>query len=330
MSRSPGYSYPRYLAAKKSLDDRSLNRQVWQRFAELLPQINKDRPLRLLEVGAGIGTMIERVLEERLLSRATYTAIDADVASIGEAARRLPGRAAQHGLRVSPDRRPGSSSQGRRWRLRVQPDQRAEPDAVRDVTVELEAVELSAFVRREQGHQTWDVLLAHAFLDLVDVVAVLPELVSVLSPGGLVYSTLTFDGATIFQPQIEPRLDAQIEALYHRSMDQRHGAGARSGGSRAGRQLFGHMRTAGLEVIAAGSSDWVVFAGPDGYPADEAYFLGCILDTLETALDGHPELDARRFADWLARRRAQLEDGALVYIAHQLDLLGRLSKKPPA
>ena len=196
--------------------------------------------------------------------------------------------------------------------------------------VELEAVELSAFVRREQGSQTWDVLLAHAFLDLVDVASVLPELVSVLSPGGLVYSTLTFDGATIFQPQIEPRLDAQIETLYHRTMDQRHVAGARSGGSWAGRQLFGHMRTAGLEVVAAGSSDWVVFAGPDGYPADEAYFLGCILDTLETALDGHAELDARRFADWLARRRAQLENGSLVYIAHQLDMLGRLPKKPSA
>lgn len=325
MSRSPRYSYPRYLAAKKRLDDRSLNRQVWQRFAELLPQAGRDRPLRLLEVGAGIGTMIERVLEERLLSRATYTAIDADVASIGEAARRLPGWAAQHGLRVSPERSPGSSSQDRRWRLRLQPDQRAGPDAVRAVMVELEAVELSAFVRREQGKQTWDVLLAHAFLDLVDMASVLPELVSVLSPGGLVYSTLTFDGATIFQPQIEPWLDAQIETLYHRTMDQRHGAGAR-----AGRQLFSHMRTAGLEVVAAGSSDWVVFAGPDGYPADEAYFLGCILDTLETALDGHPELDARRFADWLARRRAQLEDGSLVYIAHQLDLLGRLPKKPPA
>ena len=330
MNRSPRSSYPRYLAAKKRLDDRSLNRQVWQRFTELLPQTAKDRPLRLLEVGAGIGTMIERVLEERLLSRATYTAIDADVASIGEAARRLPGWAAQHGLRVSPARLPGSSSQERRWRLRLPPGHSAGPDAVRDVMVELEAVELSAFVRREQGKQTWDVLLAHAFLDLVDMASVLPELVSVLSPGGLVYSTLAFDGATIFQPQIEPRLDAQIETLYHRTMDRRHGAGARSGGSRAGRQLFGHMRTAGLEVVAAGSSDWVAFAGPDGYPADEAYFLGCILDTLETALDGHAELDARRFADWLARRRAQLEDGSLVYIAHQLDLLGRLPKKPPA
>ena len=330
MTRSPRYSYPRYLAAKKSLDDRSLNRQVWQRFTELLPRASQDRPLRLLEVGAGIGTMIERVLEKRLLSRATYTAIDADAASIGTAARRLPGWAAQHGLRVSPARPPGSSSQERGWRLRLQSGHSAEPDAVRDVTVELEAVELSAFVCRERGNQTWDVLLAHAFLDLVDVASVLPELVSVLSPGGLLYSSLTFDGATIFQPQLEPRLDAEIEALYHQTMDQRRIAGARSGGSRAGRQLFGHMRNAGLEVVAAGSSDWVVFAGPDGYPADEAYFLGCILDTLETALDGQAELDARRFDDWLARRRAQLEDGSLVYIAHQLDLLGRLPKKPPA
>ena len=325
MTRPPRYSYPRYLAAKKSLDNRSLNRQVWQRFVEVLPRASRDRPLRLLEVGAGIGTMVERVLEKRLLSRATYTAIDAELASISEAARRLPRWATQHGFRVSPAPSSAPSFQDRRWRLRFQSGQ----DGEQDIAVELEAVELSAFVRREQGRQTWDVLLAHAFLDLMDVTSILPGLVSVLSPGGLLYCTLTFDGATVFQPQLEPQLDAQIEALYHRTMDQRRIAGARSGESRAGRHLFGHMRTAGVEVLAAGSSDWVVFAGSDGYPADEAYFLHCILDTVEAALTGHPELDAERFTAWLAQRHAQVEHGSLVYITHQLDVLGRLPKNPP-
>ncbi len=320
MIRPHHYSYSRYLAAKKSLDDRSLNPRVWQRFAEALPQAGQDRPLRLLEVGAGIGTMVERVLEKRLLSRATYTAIDVEWATITEAARRLPRWAGQHGFHVSQ----APPSQDRCRRLRFQSGQ----EGGQDIAVELEAVELSAFVRREQGRRTWDVLLAHALLDLVDVPSVLPGLVSVLSPGGVLYCTLTFDGATIFQPQLEPQLDAQIEALYHRTMDQRRIAGVRSGESRAGRHLFGHMRTAGVEVVAAGSSDWVVFAGSDGYPADEAYFLHCILNTVETTLTGHPELDAKRFTAWLARRHAQVEHGSLVYIAHQLDLLGRLGTPP--
>jgi hypothetical protein len=68
----------------------------------------------------------------------------------------------------------------------------------------------------------------------------------------------------------------------------------------------------------------VVFAGPDGYPADEGYFLHFILHTMHTALEGHPDLDAACFEDWVAQRHAQVERGALVYIAHQLDFLGRV------
>jgi hypothetical protein len=67
-----------------------------------------------------------------------------------------------------------------------------------------------------------------------------------------------------------------------------------------------------------------VFAGPEGYPADEAYFLHFILHTIYTALAGHPQLDAERFATWITERHTQVEQGTLVYIAHQLDFLGCL------
>jgi hypothetical protein len=96
------------------------------------------------------------------------------------------------------------------------------------------------------------------------------------------------------------------------------------GDSRAGRRLFAHLRTAGVDVLAAGSSDWVVFAGANGYPADEAYFLHDIINTIGTALTGHPRLDAERLRTWEAQRHAQIDQCALVYIAHQLDVLGRV------
>lgn len=312
-------SFVRYLTAKKSVDDRSLNHHVWQSLVDALPPTSSARPLRMLEVGAGIGTMIERLLEKQLLSQATYTAIDAQPANIIEAERRLPQWATENGFRVSPSLPGDPISPERRRQFRLQ---RSGHDLQQDVAVELEAIDLSAFVRRAQGRRSWDVLIAHAFLDLIDVPSLLPELFSILAPGGLLYCTLTFDGATVFQPPIDTGLDAQIETLYHQTMDQRLIAGTRSGESRAGRHLFGHLRDAGAEVLAAGSSDWVVFAGPHGYPADEAYFLHFILDTIETALTGHPDLDAARLANWLAERHAQVGQGTLVYIAHQLDLLG--------
>ncbi|MDE0464822.1 MAG: hypothetical protein OXH93_20555, partial [Caldilineaceae bacterium] len=69
-----------------------------------------------------------------------------------------------------------------------------------------------------------------------------------------------------------------------------------------------------------------VHAVGGGYPADEAYFLGCILHFVESTLSGHPELDGGEFGEWLALRRGQVARGELVYVAHQLDYCGRVGR----
>ncbi len=277
------YSFTRYLAAKKSVDDRALNEYTWQALARALPQ----KGMQVLEIGAGIGTMVERIIERRLFAAdVAYTAIDTQPANIDEARRRL---------RKLP----------------------------KSFTLQLEAIDLFDFAAREQGHKQWDLLIAHAFLDLMDLPRALPLLFSLLKPDGLFYFTLNFDGATILQPLIDPEIDPQIMALYHRTMDERIIDGHRSGDSQTGRHLFAQIKAAGGEVLAAGSSDWVVFAGSDGYPADEAYFLQFIIHTLQQALQGHPELDQTLFEAWIAQRQAQIAAGTLVYIAHQLDFCGR-------
>ena len=71
-----------------------------------------------------------------------------------------------------------------------------------------------------------------------------------------------------------------------------------------------------------------MFAGPNGYPADEAYFLHYIIHTIHMALATHAELDPDRFERWIQQRHAQVEDQTLVYIAHQLDIVGRTSTQP--
>jgi hypothetical protein len=43
-----------------------------------------------------------------------------------------------------------------------------------------------------------------------------------------------------------------------------------------------------VDVLAAGSSDWVVFAPANGHPADEGYFLHDIVHTIGTARIGLP------------------------------------------
>jgi SAM-dependent methyltransferase len=276
------YSFIRYLSAKKSVDDRALNQHVWQAMAKVLPA-----QARILEIGAGIGTMVERFAEHGLLDGVVYTAVDNQPDNISEARRRL-----KH----------------------------------LNKKIHLETSDLFDFIRREQGQQTWDIIIAHAFLDLMDIPATLPQLFSLLKPGGHFYFTINFDGVTILQPTIDLVLDSQIEQLYHQTMDDRITDGRPSGDSRSGRHLFHQLRQAGGEILAAGSSDWVVFAGPDGYRADEAYFLQFIVHTMQQALAGHPELDAAQFADWIAQRQRQIKNGVLVYIAHQIDFWGHVPK----
>ena len=302
------YSFPAYLSAKKSVDDRALNRHVWQSLVNALPAVTPARPLRVLDVGAGTGVMLERMLEWGLLTDAAYTAIDADSGNIDAACESLPRWANEQGFHVTSD------GEGRLLFQRGQ----------QNVLVELEAISIFDFIEREQTRRDWNLLIAHAFLDLMSLETALPTLFKALSPGGLFYFTINFDGATIFEPEIDAQFEALIETLYHRTADERRTAGRPSGDSRAGRHLFQHLRVAGARILDAGSSDWVVFAGPDGYPGNEAYFLHFIINTIYTALHGHPQLDSERFARWVDERHRQVEQGTLTYIAHQLDFLGRV------
>ncbi|CUS05113.2 conserved protein of unknown function [Candidatus Promineifilum breve] len=276
------YTFSRYLAAKRPIDDRSLNHHVWQTVRAALPA----GPLAVLEVGAGIGTMIDRLHERGLLAEGSrYTAVDADPALLAEARTRLAARELP-------------------------------------VTLELVAADVHAFARRERGRRTWDLLVAHAFLDLVDAPALLPELFALLRPGGLFWFTINFDGLTALEPPVDPGFDDLVIDLYHRTMDERRLDGRPTGGSRAGRALLRQIPAAGGHILAAGASDWVVMPQAGHYSDDEAYFLHHMLHFFESSLTGRPELDPERFAAWLARRRAQIDAGELALIVHQIDVGG--------
>ncbi len=305
MSGENKYSFTRYLAAKKGVDDRAINQLVWEILKSNLPAATPGRPLKVLEVGAGIGTMIERMFDWELLSHSHYTAIDNDPANITYAHKRMQEWAVNGGYAMA------QATDG----LQIShPDQH--------ITLVLENIDLFDFITSEL-HQTWDLLVAHAFLDLVDIRSTLPLLLHLLKPRGMFYFTINFDGLTLLEPTIDPSLDDLIQELYHRTMDERIVAGKRAGDSRTGRRLFGNLKAAGAEILGAGSSDWIVFPTSDGYPADEAYFLHFIIDTIHQALAMHPKLDAQQFSAWIAKRHTQIENAELVFIAHQIDLVGR-------
>jgi SAM-dependent methyltransferase len=300
------FSYPRYLAAKKSVDDRALNRQVLEALAQTLRPQQESGPLTFLEVGCGIGTMIERLWDWGILTNADYTAVDLLPENIAEAKTRLPAFARGRNAQVA------ETAAGQL--LLSSPH--------RSFKVTLESIDVFDFADRETGRSAWDVLVAHAFLDLVDLESTVCRLFGLLKPGGWFYFTLNFDGATLFVPTLDLNLDALIENFYHDTMDNRLIDGKPSGSSQTGRLLFDVLPRFGGRILAAGSSAWVVFPSSGGYLDDEAYFLHYIVDTVYGALRGQPLLQKKVLHRWTSRRHEQIERGELSYIAHQLDFFG--------
>jgi SAM-dependent methyltransferase len=274
-------SFIRYLAAKKSVDDRALSRRVWHAMISAVRIASPQRGPRVLELGGGIGTMVERVIDEGSLRPGSWTLIDAQPVLVAEANRRLAGRA--------------------------------------PFPVELIAAKLDSFLA--SAFQPFDLVIANAFLDLLDPQRALPPISELGRPDGLFLFSSTFDGLTVFEPEIDRELDDQVFGLYHRSMDERIVDGLRSGDSRCGRHLLTLLPRCGYRIVEAGSSDWIVHPQGGRYPADERFFLSCILDFFEESLTPRAALDPAEFRRWLRARREQLDAGVLVFLSHQLDVL---------
>jgi len=289
------YSFPHYLLSKQSVDDRALNKDVLQALRANLPQ----QPTRIIEIGAGIGTMLRRLMRWDVIRHCEYVMVDEMAENVEYASEWIQQWAEEAGLSV----------------------ERADDklllfDEARDVHIQFEQADVFDFIQKNE--QPADLVIAHAFLDLLPMPESLEKLMSLTK--SLAWLTINFDGVTTFEPIIDEELDKKIERLYHESMDQR----STGGDSKSGRHLFEHLRNAEVEILEAGASDWVVYAKNGMYPEEEAYFLHFILHFFEETLTDHEGLDKDNFTKWLAKRRAQIASGELVYIAHQMDFLARL------
>ncbi len=289
-----------YLHAKRSVDDRSLHPRVWAAFLREAGALRSRGPLEIAELGAGIGTMCERVFRALGAEGLRYHLVDENPGLLEEAARRIP--------------------------VCRSPESGTPPDSVRDSvrdSVLFHPGDAAAWLDGLPEGRIFQAVLANAFLDLVDIPAVLDRVFSRLGPGGLGYFTINYDGETDFLPALEG--DGEILAAYNGSMRERKGSyfGTDASGSR----ILEYLLDRGCPVLDAGASDWVVAPRPDGegrsgYTRDEETFLRAILGMVEDSVS-RSTCDPGILSSWLETRRRQVEKGKLVYIAHQLDILTR-------
>lgn len=283
------FSFEGYLESKLSVDDRSLAPRVLKSVLETMPAES-----RVLELGCGTGNGSLRLLGRGLAPRGRYTLADQETALCTEAARRV---------REAGPQLTGTEA----W------------------TVEIAGAAALPEERRGQA----DLVVAQAVLDLFQPQKALAWLDPLLAPGAYGYFSLNFDGLTLWEPEIDADLDARVVLAYHRSMDERLQEGQFSGDSRSGRHLFRVLPAAGWTILEAASSDWAVWPRQGRYPAQEAYFLNCLLYFTEQSLRGRPELSAEELSWWLARRRRQLIRGELIFGAHQWDFFARRNPRIP-
>ncbi len=307
MSIPQTYDIIDYLAAKKTIDDRSLNRTVWDRLQRALADQETVEPLRALEIGSGIGTMIERMAAGPLMRRSSlYTAVDINPDCTRAARRRLNRWAKRLGFAVTRGKDASHLLEAGDTRIRVN----------------LNTGDAYTLVA-EAAPYSYDLILAHAFMDLVDIQTLVPDMMRLLENGGLLFLSLNFDGDTVLLPTIAPDLDDRVIHLYHRSMDERFVGGRPAGDSRTGRRLLVKLLQCRSEILSAGASDWIVYPRRHRYPLRESYFLHHIVHTIDNELAHRPEIDPDHFKTWIAKRHAQIENGELVFMAKHIDVLAR-------
>lgn len=294
-----------YLRAKASIDDRSLHEATAHAFGESLVALGASAPLRnnrtnrkphLLEIGAGSGATLERLVRRWDLHNGEYHALDHDDALLAA-------------LTASPG---------------------AILARERGVVVTTHTESLEAFVERSIDEhpdaERFDVLLAHLVWDLFDVPTVMPRALGLLEPGGIAYFTCLFDGVTSFLPTLDPELDERIARAYHASMTA---SDPHRSGPNTGRAAIETLISCGAEILSAGPSGWAIVPIEGTYPEGAPTVLATMLDFVEDSVGRDPTLHPDELARWLTARRRALASQRLALLTHQWDVLARIGRSAP-
>jgi hypothetical protein len=293
--KQENFDYSQYLADKKAIDDQSLNQDVWAALTHWCKQ--QQKLLRIIELGAGIGTMIERLLDAKLLANCHYTAIEIQPEFCTAAAARLNLWCNKNGAEFT-------EISSTHWQI---------TSAENSVDINWHCADvLEAHTKFSPA--SFDLMIGHAVIDLLPVPVALPQLLDLLNSQGAFYFSLNYAGATHFTPAND--LDETIFSAYHADMNSRFPE-LDWQPSRTGALLSSWLQQQGHALIGEGNSHWQL--QPKSEADAQGRFVANILDTIESAL---PQVAG--IEEWLATRRAQLAAGKLNFVAENRDCFGTL------
>ncbi len=280
------FNYPRYLKALQSVSARAQSDALYQQFLDgLVARADEtNAPLRVLEIGAGRGDQMNRILNDIAARKITahYTALE------------------------------------------PQPENRTVTESVAESyvsgphTVTVQPTPLLD-VATENG-TTYDAIVARSVLDLMPLHDALATIEALLSKAGILYAPLTFAMGTKLAPYPSARTastEHKATSIYHNSIRQKTDI---EKGSYPAHEIS-HWANARNARISMRGSDWVISPSKKTYYQDEAYALQSILafmhdEAEQVATISQPDLDS-----WWATRMRMLHNNTLIYTANQFDLL---------
>jgi SAM-dependent methyltransferase len=295
-------SFRDYLDVKTSLDERSLNPTVQTAFLDAL----RGREwLTCLDLGAGTGASLWRLLNAELSAGLAITAVDRDAALLDIAFKRTTVLLRARGFTVST---PAAGS------LRAR-------RGGRHLAIDFITADLQHFNAADDAGR-FDAVIAHQVMDLLPPRTMAERIAAWLRPQGVFYATLNYEGGTaLFPVYREEALEDRILAVYDDSMEKRRVWDQSSGGARSGRRLYGALLEHGLAPLAHGTSDWNLTPLHRVYLDRDDLCLVALLGMIRDEAARSGEFSGEALDLWHRDRLHKLENGELGLIVHQIDLL---------
>jgi len=297
-------SFRDYPDIKSALDERSLNPQVRTAFQHAL----RGREwLSCLDLGAGAGASLWRLLNADLKADLAITAVDPDRDLLELALRRLAVLLRARDFEVAT---PG-------------PDHIQARRGGRSISIEFVAAGPEDFNRQEPTRQ-FDVVVAHHVTDLLPTQAMADRIASWLKPQGVFYAALNYDtGTTVFPAYRDADLEQRILATYDSAMETRRMRDQPAEAAKPGGWLHGSLLESQLDILAQGASDWNLTPLRRAYRDQDDLCLDAVLAHIRDEADRSGGIGPRALDAWHRDRRQEIDRRRLGLIVHQVDVLAR-------
>jgi hypothetical protein len=227
------------------------------------------------------------------------------------------------------DRDPGlldiARQEAEGWLRALGLDPRIDAGAIRTQGERPAAIRFAAdAVKDHRPDQLYNVITAHAFLDLTPLPQALRRFAAWLQPGGYLYASLNYDGDTALLPVYEDAaFEARLLGHYNHTMERRRVDGQATGGAYCGRRLHGLLPEYGFDILVHGSSDWNIAPVLGEYRDGDSVCLKALLEMIHGEGQRSGLFCQDRLDRWHDDRLRLLQQQRLELTIRQLDLLAR-------